>query len=123
MSCTTADTSTTLLSPFSTPSLKSSKYRIFIWLSLALHFEPRGRSAGVPGASLYRFRFRPEPGCLAPDVYQGGRGRLTCPARVSARIARRSPQRRTAMPIAKLRGVSLNYEITGDTGPFVVLQP
>ena len=29
----------------------------------------------------------------------------------------------TAMPIAHVRGVSLNYEILGDSGPFVVLQP
>ncbi len=27
------------------------------------------------------------------------------------------------MPIAKVRGVALNYEILGDGGPFVVLQP
>src|SRR3954451_5525765 len=27
------------------------------------------------------------------------------------------------MPVAKVRGVSLNYEILGDGGPFVVLQP
>jgi pimeloyl-ACP methyl ester carboxylesterase len=27
------------------------------------------------------------------------------------------------MPIAKLRGVALNYEILGDSGPFVALQP
>src|SRR3954454_21445411 len=54
MSCTTAETSTTVLSPFSTPSLKSSKYRIFIFTLPGLAIEglatePRGRSAGVPG--------------------------------------------------------------------------
>src|SRR3954452_17028933 len=31
--------------------------------------------------------------------------------------------REERMPVAKLRGVTLNYEIIGDSGPFVALQP
>ena len=27
------------------------------------------------------------------------------------------------MPIAKIRGVDINYEILGERGPFVALQP
>src|SRR6478609_4985079 len=46
MSCTAAETSTTVLSPFSTPSLKSSKYRIFMG-SPSRVIAPRCRS-GLP---------------------------------------------------------------------------
>ena len=44
-------------------------------------------------------------------------------AALNAAVLSIRKEREGTMPIAKVRGVALNYEILGDSGPFVALQP